>query len=222
MSVEPIDDLTTVRSTVAPPPLVATQSGAIRKSRFFIGLGLGWVLMGIIAVAMFNLHGAQRHQTAASSITAPTAATDVAPTMTPAPAPTAVDNSIGASSARSAANKYWSTWSSVGDSSGGAVRALYATQITFYGKQVSLDKVMRDKADFAKRWPIRTYTPVPNSISVTCYSNGACDVTGLVGWICKDLAGLRRSTGTAQFSFTLENGLITAESGSVVSRNFTR
>jgi hypothetical protein len=74
MSVEPADDPTAVQPTAAPPPLFATQNGGIRKSRFFIGLGVGWVLVGIIALAVFSQQSASRHQAALSPATASTPA----------------------------------------------------------------------------------------------------------------------------------------------------
>ena len=70
MSVEPADHATTVQSTVAPQPLVATQTGAIMKSHFYIGLGLGWMLVGIVGLAVF-FQSVNRHRAALSTATTP-------------------------------------------------------------------------------------------------------------------------------------------------------
>ena len=54
MSVEPPNDLASSQPTASPAPLLASQSGAISKSQFLIGLGLGWILVGVIALAVFG------------------------------------------------------------------------------------------------------------------------------------------------------------------------
>jgi hypothetical protein len=93
MSVEPsdADNPPHIQPTAAVAPVFARSGGTTMpgsKRQIFIGLGVVWMLMGLIAVAILNLHGAQRHQTAASWTTAATGATDVTPAMIPAPAPT--------------------------------------------------------------------------------------------------------------------------------------
>ncbi len=118
--------------------------------------------------------------------------------------------------------KYWSVWSSENDASGSWIRSFYAPIVTYYGKTISIDQLMLAKGRFAQRWPVRSYVPVASSVNANCNTNGVCVVTGVVAWQCADITGARRSTGSANFAFTTEGGKITAESGAVISRTFTK
>lgn len=64
MSVEPSGDPAPVEPNVTRPLLSATQGGTVLRSQFFMGLGVGWVLIGIIAV--FSYLSVSRHQAALS------------------------------------------------------------------------------------------------------------------------------------------------------------
>jgi len=126
-----------------------------------------------------------------------------------------------ATAATAVVTNYWSAWSSSNDDTGEAVRPFYAQFVTYYGKTVPTELLMKDKAQFARRWPVRSYIPLADKIATTCNADSACTVIGVVNWQCANNLLPRRSVGSASFTFTVANGQIIAESGSVLSRNLT-
>lgn len=114
---------------------------------------------------------------------------------------------------------YFAAWSDPNDPTGGAIRRFYSPTVRFYGRAISIDDLMAQKAAFARRWPSRAYAPRPSSMVVRCADAHACTVSGVVDWSASDPATGRRSAGVADFSMGLQDGLIVAEAGHVLSRN---
>jgi clan AA aspartic protease (TIGR02281 family) len=117
------------------------------------------------------------------------------------------------------ATTYFAAWSDPRDPSGGTIRRFYGPTVRFYGRAISVDDLMAQKAAFAHRWPTRAYAPRASSVVIRCVDAHACTVTGVVDWIASDTATGRRSAGVADFSMGLQDGLIVAEAGHVLSRN---
>lgn len=97
------------------------------------------------------------------------------------------------------------------------MRIAYADQVSFYGKDVSRDDVLEEKATFAARWPRRAYSVKHGSERVACGST--CTVSGVVEWFAHSPQRARTSSGAADFSVVLdpENKRILAERGKVVA-----
>ena len=72
-----------------------------------------------------------------------------------------------------------SRWSSPNDEALRSLDELYADTVRYHGKPTLRQEVVLDKRRFAERWPERSYTVRPSSISVTCVKEtNACSVKG--------------------------------------------
>jgi hypothetical protein len=109
-------------------------------------------------------------------------------------------------------------WSSPDDADGSAVRSFYTGQVNYYGRVVPIDQVMVDKTRFAARWPIRHYVVRPQSLSAACVTASSCTVNGILDWYAANGSTGASSQGAAEFVYNLYGGLITYESGKVLSR----
>jgi hypothetical protein len=99
---------------------------------------------------------------------------------------------------------------------------VYAPEVNYYGKKVRLGSLLTDKASFFKRWPIRSYTVEPDSLSVSC-NDGTCSIIGMVSWDMSAPERNAKSVGTASYVVTLDmtsaQPKITNEWSTVVTRN---
>ncbi len=116
--------------------------------------------------------------------------------------------------------RFYSAWSDKNDPDGLSIGVYFGDPVTFYGKQLDLNELMSKQiVPFARRWPVRSYTPESSSIRTNCSTEThLCVVKGVLDWNVSNPARLRRSSGTAQFSLTLADGRIVEESGKVLSR----
>jgi hypothetical protein len=147
--------------------------------------------------------GASRQQQAP----APTvSATPVVPQADPSPAARAVQVVV---------NSY-AVWSQ-GGVNVEPLAAYYNANVNYFGKMVPREQVMVEKRKFSARWPVRHYTVNPSNLIAQCDADGACAVTGTIGWDCTSQERNEHSVGTAQISLRILNGVIYAENGSVVS-----
>jgi clan AA aspartic protease (TIGR02281 family) len=130
------------------------------------------------------------------------------------------DSSLAASSEYRVRN-YFAAWSDPDDPDGLSVGQYYGDPVSFYGKQLTLNDLMsQEKLPFARRWPIRSYTPEQNSMRTQCSPQSrSCTVSGIVSWAVSNPARMRRSSGTARFSLLLVDGRIVGEGGRVLSRH---
>jgi clan AA aspartic protease (TIGR02281 family) len=113
---------------------------------------------------------------------------------------------------------YLSAWSDPRDPDGIRIRSFYADTVNFYGHATPVDELMKQKLAFARRWPSRTYVVRANSLAAQCADGHTCTVTGVLDWQASNDVANRRSTGMANFSMAFRDGLIAAESGSVLAR----
>ena len=129
-------------------------------------------------------------------------------------------SSSGASSAaESTVRQFFASWSNGNDPDGRAMRRYYGPTVNFYGKQIDATALMNTKLQFARRWPIRSYTIRDDSLRITCSDSDVCNVAGVLDWKARSDVRSRYSSGTATFAFVLDDGLIIEEHGRVLSRN---
>ncbi len=100
----------------------------------------------------------------------------------------------------------------------------YGPTIDYYGRQLSLADVLKDKDAYFRRWPERRYRVRPPSISAAC-AGSVCAVTGTYDWWVRSIARARQASGTASFRYVLDVGdgsgrdfRVIEESGQVLSR----
>jgi hypothetical protein len=66
------------------------------------------------------------------------------------------------------ARSYLQIWSSNARAALGQVPQLYAPRVRFYGRVLDHKKLLREKAAFLRRWPVRRYAHRPGTIQVSC------------------------------------------------------
>ena len=78
----------------------------------------------------------------------------------------------------------------------------YAGYISYYSKIKQKGEVLREKADFVRRWPQRSYHLRQRSIQVSCKMlnrEHVCAVSGLVDFDCRSPERHAVSSGVAHF-----------------------
>ena len=117
-------------------------------------------------------------------------------------------------------SKFFAVWSGPNSAVLPALKELYADEVTYYGKRISLQAVLRDKQDFIARWPRRTYKILPEAVSIECKSETQlCRISGLLEWVAAN--GPRQSSGIARFGYvvsTTDRLTVVFEDGAVVKR----
>jgi hypothetical protein len=74
-----------------------------------------------------------------------------------------------------------SRWSSPNEEAFRSLDELYAETVRYHGRSVPRQDVVIQKQHFAERWPERSYTVRPDSISVTCANEAeTCSVKGIM------------------------------------------
>jgi hypothetical protein len=129
--------------------------------------------------------------------------------------------SDGTAEALSAARAFFTTWSGSNGEALSYLSGLYPDRLMYYGKLSTKNEVMEDKADFVARWPERSYSIEPGSITVGCRPDGSCLVSGLVNWRAHSRKLNRTSIGTARFDLVFTGpgaSQLVAESGQVLDR----
>lgn len=114
--------------------------------------------------------------------------------------------------------EFFASWSDPSDPDGQQMRRYYGPMVNFYGKQISIAELMDTKEQFARRWPVRLYRIRDGSLRISCSTADVCKAAGVLNWKASSSANSRYSSGTATFSFILDNGLIIEEHGRVLSR----
>jgi hypothetical protein len=99
-------------------------------------------------------------------------------------------------------------------------QSAYAEQLSYFGKKMHRSEVLKDKEQYFKRWPSRSYALREDSVSVWCAGN-VCQVTGLYDWFVSSLTRGKRAGGTASFRYVLNIGdqiTVVEEDGKVLAR----
>jgi hypothetical protein len=104
-----------------------------------------------------------------------------------------------------------------------ALDGLYDDTVMYYGKVTSRDAVLSDKRRFTERWPQRSYTLRPGTLTSQCDDGAKCAVSGLIDWAAAKDA--KRSTGAANFRYGVMVGdmgvlKIAEETGKVLQGPF--
>ncbi|QND35659.1 hypothetical protein HB772_21695 (plasmid) [Sinorhizobium meliloti] len=112
---------------------------------------------------------------------------------------------------------YHNAWSRTNPEAMGFMSTAYADKVSFYGKTVSRDEVLKEKLAFAERWPKRAYSVKYGSERVVCAST--CTVSGVVEWFAHSPRRAKSSSGIADFSLTWDpsTSRIMSETGQVLA-----
>ncbi|PSJ60464.1 hypothetical protein C7I85_14770 [Mesorhizobium soli] len=112
---------------------------------------------------------------------------------------------------------YHDAWSRPNSQALAFMNSAYAERVNFYGKEVSRDDVLKEKATFAERWPRRAYSVKHGSEQVIC--DPTCTVSGLVEWFADSPKRAKSSSGAATFTLVWDpaTSKIISETGNVVA-----
>jgi hypothetical protein len=116
-----------------------------------------------------------------------------------------------------------SRWSSPNEEAFRSLDELYADKVRYYGKLMPRQTVVLDEQRFAERWPERSYTIRPGSISATCVEGSeGCRVSGVMNRVLANPAtkAKRRDAESFEYYVASSGGAlqIAAESSSMDRR----
>lgn len=113
--------------------------------------------------------------------------------------------------------RYHNAWSSTNSTALAFIHDAYGSQVDYFGKIVTQDEVVRDKSNFADRWPDRAYSVRPESLIISCVST--CRVTGEVEWFASASARNKSTSGVASFGmiWNPDTQRIEAETSKVIT-----
>lgn len=95
-----------------------------------------------------------------------------------------------------------SRWSNPNDEAFRSLDQLYADTVRYRGKLTLRKDVVLDKHHFAERWPERSYSIRPDSISVTCVRESeSCSVKGIMNRSLANSTAKTKSRDTASFEY---------------------
>ncbi|MEZ5870847.1 MAG: caspase family protein [Nitratireductor sp.] len=88
------------------------------------------------------------------------------------------------------------------------IYSLYASSVDFYGKQFSIDGIVKDKTRLFSRWPYRSYNSADGDIMVRC-NPGAhiCETSSLVSWSVGNGQANKGKGGQMQLQLRLDFSL---------------
>jgi hypothetical protein len=112
--------------------------------------------------------------------------------------------------------RYHAAWSLPTGRALAFMGSAYADSVTFYGKAMSRDDVLKDKTAFAERWPQRAYSVKHGSQYVRCLN--VCSATATVEWFALSPKRGKASSGVAQFTLVWNpaTGKIESENSEVI------
>jgi len=121
------------------------------------------------------------------------------------------------------AGSYLQVWSSSSRAAITQVPQFYAPRVLFYGRVLDRRGLMREKARFVQRWPVRHYAHRPGTMRVNCEAYAAkCMVRSVVDWRAESPARRAASQGSSRFEqgldFSASNPVVFREGGSVISQ----
>jgi hypothetical protein len=93
-------------------------------------------------------------------------------------------------------------WASMNEDSLATFASAYADKVHYYGSRKSRHAIMLDKRHFLERWPERTYSVRPDSLTVECVAI-VCKVAGMVDWEVRNPARAKSARGVARFEYEL-------------------
>jgi hypothetical protein len=116
-----------------------------------------------------------------------------------------------------------SRWSGPNEEAFHSLDGLYADKVRYHGKLMPRQAVVLDEQRFAERWPERSYTIRPGSVSATCSeASGICSVIGIADRVLANGATKAKWRDVASFEYHVtpsgEALQIAAESSSLDKR----
>jgi hypothetical protein len=103
-----------------------------------------------------------------------------------------------------------------------AIRTIYSSEVDYFGKNTSLDKVAHEKAGYYREWPMRHYELVPGSIDIRWKSAEVADISFTYDYRVA-APKKKHSSGRGRAHLTLDlrgsKGLIVREDGEVIAHN---
>ena len=94
--------------------------------------------------------------------------------------------------------KYHEAWSGPANKAMGFMQSAYADNVAFYGKILTRDEVLKDKATFLDRWPKRAYSVRHGSERFAC--GLTCSGSAIVEWFAFSPKRAKTSSGSAEIS----------------------
>ena len=113
---------------------------------------------------------------------------------------------------------YFQQWSLPNASALAYLDGVFPDRVSYFDEPLDHTSLMKAKRRFAERWPERNFAARTGSLDVTCDERHLCTVWGLVDWTCRSAQRQAYATGTSAFSLQLQDGMVVAEDGFVVSR----
>lgn len=98
----------------------------------------------------------------------------------------------------------------------------YADAVNFFGTQAQRGAILKQKADYLRRWPIRLYSVEPGSVAAQCDQNSFCRVSGIIDWSTSSDERDASADGKASFEIATvrhdSEPVIVAENSRVIAR----
>jgi hypothetical protein len=122
---------------------------------------------------------------------------------------------------------YLHTWSTDPRGAITDVRRLYAPVVSFYGRDLTHDGLIREKAQFLRGRPSRHYSVRPGTMRVACEPQSRrCVVRSIIDWRAQSPARKASSSGSSTFEqwvdFAGSRPLVFRESGAVIQQRRPR
>jgi hypothetical protein len=115
---------------------------------------------------------------------------------------------------------YLHTWSTNTRAALADVPRIYAARVNFYGRTLDHRALVREKAQFARRWPTRRYSLRPGTMRVRCDERARqCLVQAVIDWRTESRVRKAASSGSSTFLQAMNvasRPLVFRESGAVI------
>jgi hypothetical protein len=139
--------------------------------------------------------------------------------------PTAPELSPLTTAAANFMNAYWANVSGAGDQVLPYLGSIYAPTVTYYGRPVPRESVLKDKYYFIRRWPMRETWVPPGAAGpkISCDDATAeCEISGVRDFDAVSPERGARSTGLVHYTYRVRfvdgSPRIVAEDSKVVTR----
>ena len=123
-------------------------------------------------------------------------------------------------------NSYWQTVDDGGDRVLPYLSSIYAPMVTYYGKLLPKQAILRDKYYFVRRWPIRQTWSSPGAESprISCNEAAAqCEISGIRDYKAVNAERDARATGVVRYRYAVRfsegSPQIVAEESNIVAHD---
>ena len=143
------------------------------------------------------------------------------------PSETADQGSGAEKAARRLAMDYLDFWSAPNALALESAPEFYAPRVEFHGREISARALFEEKRRFVRRWPVRSYSPRPETTTLRCEGTGSlCSFRTVFDFVAINPERLRRSEGVSTLELMIsvvgERPVIVSETSRVVRRGPTR